>query len=150
MARTTTLEERCCIVDYVQAGLNDGDIAAKMNRSIHTVRKWRRRFNSGGRAALASTMGRPLTGAMSTFAAPIRQTVLQWRNDHPGWGTKTIHSQLRQESAWAEGRLPSPATISAQSRGIDAPLSPPQRLARAAEAPGDGAPPALATRCPGQ
>ena len=111
MARTTTLEERCCIVDYVQAGLNDGDIAAKMNRSIHTVRKWRRRFNSGGRAALASTMGRPLTGAMSTFAAPIRQTVLQWRNDHPGWGTKTIHSQLRQESAWAEGRLPSPATI---------------------------------------
>lgn len=111
MAHTTTLKERRCIVEYAQAGFNDGEIAAMINRSIHTVRKWRRRAQSGGRGALASTMGRPATGAMSTFAAPIRQTVLQWRNEHPGWGAKTLHSQLRHESAWAERRLPSPATI---------------------------------------
>jgi len=109
VARTTTLEERTRILEWAEAGLTNKQIAQRMNLSVYTVRKWRRRARDGGRAALASTRGRPCTGAMSTFPDPVRQQVLQWRRRHPGWGAKTLRAEL--EAAFAGATLPSRATI---------------------------------------
>lgn len=111
MARTTTLQERTRILEWAQAGMTNQEIATEMKLSPYTVRKWRRRHRQGGRAALASTLGRPPTGAMTTFSASVRQTLLRWRKDHPGWGAKTLHAQLEDDLPTKRQRLPSPATI---------------------------------------
>ncbi len=43
MPNPTTLQERLHIVERSEAGLTDPQIAEEIGRSIHTVRKWRRR-----------------------------------------------------------------------------------------------------------
>ncbi len=109
MARTTTLEERLRILEWAEAGLTNREIASKMNLSRYTVRKWRRRARDGGRPALASKMGRASIGAISTFSAPVRQRLRQWRDDHPGWGAKTLRAEL--DTVGLSTPLPSQATI---------------------------------------
>jgi len=109
VAIPTTLEERTRIVEWAQAGCSDRHIANRMNRSIHTVRKWRRRAQQHGRAALASVIGRPRAGPLSTFPAALRQRLRQWRHEHPGWGPKTLRAELERQGSFQ--RLPSRSTI---------------------------------------
>lgn len=111
MARTTTLEERHRILEWAQAGRTNQEIATEMKLSTYTVRKWRRRARDGGRAALASARGRPRRGTMSSFSESVRHSVLQARNEHPGWGAKTLRCELEDDPALTEMTLPSPATI---------------------------------------
>ena len=54
-----------------KAGHTDSDIAERSGWSVSTVRKWRRREAKQGLQGLASKVGRPATGAMSTFASDI-------------------------------------------------------------------------------
>lgn len=93
MGRITTLEDRVCIQEYAQAGHTDREIAEQLGWSIWTVRKWRRRGRQG-RQALASIMGRPVMGALSTYPALARDTLYAWRKAHPGWGPKTLRAEL--------------------------------------------------------
>ena len=65
--QTTTFQMRLEIGEYAAAGLNETQIAAAVGCSVWTVRKWRRRSLKLGRIGLASQMGRPSTGPVSTL-----------------------------------------------------------------------------------
>jgi transposase len=108
---TTSLQIRVLIQELAQDGLTDRQIAKRLSISIHTARKWRRRGRSQGRAGLISVMGRPATGAMSTFPAIFPDTLRNWREAHPGWGPKTLYAELENHEEFKRKRLPSTAVI---------------------------------------
>jgi hypothetical protein len=109
--QTTTFQTRLEISEYAAAGLNDTQITAAVGCSVWTVRKWRRRANEQGRVGLASQMGRPATGPMSTFPHDLREAILHLRKLHPGWGPNTLLAALKTHVYWREQPLPSRARI---------------------------------------
>ncbi len=117
MPNPTTVEERLHIVERSEAGLTDPQIAEETGRSVHTVRKWRRRGTRLGRGALVSQMGRPKKGALSSFPRVLRERLLAWRKAHPGWGSKTLRAELEAscedvaEEKEEEDLLPSRSSI---------------------------------------
>ena len=48
MSKVTTLQERIEIMELAQAGKTDREISEQLKRPRSTVRKWRRRAQSGG------------------------------------------------------------------------------------------------------
>jgi transposase len=103
------LEERLQIATLSESGLSDQVIADQMGRSLSMIRKWRRRYQKEGRPGLTSKMGRPQTGALSSNPKKVQVQITQMRQQHPGWGPKTIHAELVR--AGAENRIPTPASI---------------------------------------
>lgn len=106
--RMTSLEERVMINALAKAGYGDTEIAQQLGWKVATVRKWRRRGRTG-LPGLATHMGHPATGAMSTFALAIATAVRARRQAHPGWGPLTLRVEL--EEAFPESCLPSRSTI---------------------------------------
>ena len=80
---TTTLQERLEIGEKNAAGYTDPEIATMMSLALPTVRKWRRLYQKEGRAGLASTMGRPATGALGSQPQELRQAIYDLRTVHP-------------------------------------------------------------------
>jgi transposase len=111
MARRTSLEERVRMVEWAEAGMSDRQIAERLGCSKETVRKWRRRGLKAGRSGLASQMGRPRRGALSTYPVEIGTALHQWRQAHPGWGPQTLRAELGADERFAHQGLPSLATI---------------------------------------
>jgi transposase len=111
MGSTTTLQERVTINELAQAGWSDRQISQQLGWSPETVRKWRRKGQRQGRAGLGPQMGRPKRGALSSYEAEVRQTLLHWRATHPGWGPVTLHSELKGESSFAGRKIPSVSSI---------------------------------------
>ena len=111
MTRMTTLQDRVTIEELAQAGYTDPGIVEKVGWKLPTVRKWRRRAQQQGRKGLATKMGRPATGALSTYPALIRETLLAWRTAHPGWGPKTLRAELEADERFKGQQLPSPSSI---------------------------------------
>jgi len=109
--QTTTFQTRLEISEQSDAGLNDTQIAAVVGCSVWTVRKWRRRARKRGRLGLASQMGRPATGPLSTFPQALQQTILHLRTLHPGWGPDTLLAALKMDAAFRDQPLPSRARI---------------------------------------
>lgn len=107
----TSLQERVMIQELAEAGFTDRRIAQQMGRSIHTVRKWRRKGQHQGRAGLISRMGRPARGALSSFSAKTADTLRRWREAHPGWGALTLQAELRRHPAFQGKPIPSEAVI---------------------------------------
>jgi transposase len=97
------------MVTLSEGGLTDRAIAEKTGWSMSTVRKWRRQYKKEGRSGLASVMGRPRQGALSSYPKRVREQVRHMRQRHPGWGSKTIYAEMR--SAGNEKRIPAPASI---------------------------------------
>lgn len=75
--RKTTLEERIGIGERWEAGQTDPEVAVAMERSVWTVRKWRREYQRKGRLGLASRMGRPPTGALGQFPLEMRDACVR-------------------------------------------------------------------------
>jgi len=109
--RTTTLEERVTILTLAIAGHSDRDIAQRIGWKLSTVRKWRRRGQRGGRAGLVSKMGRPATGALSTFPSIVVERLRALRQAHPGWGPLTLRTELEDDLSLAGRSLPGRSTI---------------------------------------
>jgi transposase InsO family protein len=109
--QTTTFQTRLEISEQSAAGLNDTQIAAVVGCSVWTVRKWRRRSRKRGRLGLASQMGRPATGPLSTFPKQLQETILHLRMLHPGWGPDTLLAALKTDAAFRNQPLPSRARI---------------------------------------
>jgi len=107
MARTTTLQDRATIDQLAQLGYTDSQIAAEVGWKVRTVRKWRRRAQRDGRTGLASEMGRPATGALTSYPVRLRETLRAWRDGHPGWGPKTLRAELEADERFEGQRLPS-------------------------------------------
>ena len=98
IGRATTLQERLTILERSEAGAKDTAIAEELGLSVWTVRKWRRRGQRQGRAGLVSEMGRPKSGALSSFPSEVRKAVGVLRDEHPGWGPLTILMELKADS----------------------------------------------------
>ncbi len=107
----TSYPERLKIEHLSRKGLTDRQIADQVGFSIHTVRKWRRRLKRGGRAAVLSKMGRPKRGALSSFPVAMQEELKRWCQRHPGWGAKTLRTELWLSEAFRNQRLPSRATL---------------------------------------
>ncbi len=107
----TSLRDRVLINELAKDGLTDQRIADQLQISPDTVRKWRRRLQRLGRAALVSQMGRPRQGAMSTFPDRMREQLRSWRQGHPGWGPKTLRAELQRRRAFQGLRIASRPTI---------------------------------------
>ncbi len=88
--QTTAFQTRLEISEHATAELNDTHIAEAVGCSVWTVRKWRRRSLKLGRSGLASQMGRPATGPVSTFPNELHEAILHLRQLHPGWGPNTL------------------------------------------------------------
>jgi transposase len=106
MGQQTQLLDRVKLVELVQAGKTDPAIAKELGWSPWTVRKWRRRQRDQGRAGLHSQMGRPKAGSLSTYPADLRATLLRWRQQHPGWGAKTLLAELAADERFKRQKLP--------------------------------------------
>lgn len=108
-----SLQQRNLIVDLAEAGLTDPAISGKLNVSVHTVRKWRRRGQHQGREqGFASHQGRPGRGAMSSFPAVMREQFQAWRQAHPGWGPATLRAEWQRTAGPSPARCPSTAVLS--------------------------------------
>jgi len=90
-----------------QLGYTDRQIATEVGWKVLTVRKWRCRVQQQGRKSLASKMGRPATGALSTYPPLVRETLRTWRVAHPGWGPKTLRAELEADERFPGKGLPS-------------------------------------------
>ncbi len=113
IGQKTTLQERVTIGKQAAAGRTDAQIAAKLDCSLWTVRKWRRIFVHQGRAGFKSQMGRPATGALGTVSSDLQTAIRQLRETHPGWGPDTILIALRSDVTWKQQTLPSRSRIAA-------------------------------------
>jgi transposase len=109
--KITTLEDRLHIVELARSGHTAPQIAEVTGWSLATVRKWQHRVRQQGRSALSSALGRPTRGALSAFAPELRATLHRWREDHPGWGAKTLRAELEAHPQFREQRLPSRRSI---------------------------------------
>jgi len=108
----TTWQERIAIAEAAETGLTDPEIATAIGRSRWTVRKWRRRYRRQGQDGLASQMGRPVSGVLSSYRALVRDQIIDLRKQHPGWGAEVIRLELLRQGLTAE-QLPSRARIAA-------------------------------------
>jgi transposase len=111
MKGKTSLEERVRIIEMAAGGKTSKEIAQEMGLSISTVKKWRRRHREGGRQGLASKIGRPRKGALSSFPGKMREVLKSWRKKHPGWGPKTLRAELSKHPAFEGQTLPSASSI---------------------------------------
>jgi len=111
--KATHLQERMEMVERSATGASDAEVAEAMGWSQWTVRKWRRKGHSQGRSGLASRLGRPASGALSSFDPLIATTVRALRAAQPGWGPMTLKVELGKEQHLAQLRLPSRARIAA-------------------------------------
>ncbi len=107
MTRITTLQDRVTMDQMSQQGYTNSQIASEVGWTIPTVRKWRRRARRDGRKGLASKMGRPVIGALSSYPVRLRETLRAWRVAHPGWGPKTLRAELEADERFEGQRLPS-------------------------------------------
>src|SRR5437667_2448575 len=109
--QTTSVQVRLEIMEQASAGWNDTQIATALGCSVWTVRKWRRRSLKLGRGGLASRMGRPATGPLSSFPNELKETILHLRTLHPGWGPNTLLAALKTDASWRDQPLPSRTQI---------------------------------------
>lgn len=111
MAEMTSLAERIAILESSTAGEAVWRMSQRMGWGQSTIRKWRNRGRKWGRAGLVSQMGRPASGALSSFPAEVTTTLLRWRQAHPGWGPLTLSKELAYHPAFAGQSVPGPASI---------------------------------------
>ncbi len=111
MSVQTTMEERIEIMERSEKGEPAWRISRDLGWLQQTIRKWRNRGRQQGRAGLVSHMGRPKRGALSSFSMEIRETIIRWRTEHPGWGADTLYAELEQHPCFVGQKLPSSASI---------------------------------------
>lgn len=109
--RASSYPERLKIEKLSKKGLTDRQIAEELGFSIPTVRKWRRKLKQGQKEAVLSRMGRPGTGALSRYPQAIGEQLKIWCQQHPGWGAKTLRTELSLSETFKDQALPSRATL---------------------------------------
>jgi len=111
MAEVTSLAARIDILESSETGEETWRISRRLGWRMSTIRKWRNRGRKLGRAGLVSHMGRPASGALSSFPEEVSKTLLRWRQEHPGWGPVTLSKEMEQHPAFSGETLPGPASI---------------------------------------
>jgi len=115
--RPTTLQQRLAIWERAEQGESDAAIAAAMQLSPMTVRKWRRRAQRQGRDGLGARIGRPQSGPLGHAPPEVREAVRQLRSAHPGWGPITLRLELADDRRLQGHKLPSRSRLAAFLKG---------------------------------
>lgn len=108
---STTLEERIDILESSEKGEPTWRIAQRMKWDARTIQKWRKRGQEEGRAGLQSKMGRPSSGSLGGYPSEMREAIRRWRRENPGWGPKTLRTELSLHPRFEGTRLPSRSSI---------------------------------------
>lgn len=111
--KRTTLEERVLIGEMAKSGRNSREIALELGRPLATVRKWRQKYAREGRDGLLSLMGRPAAGALATAPAEMKDSILELRDKHPGWGAQTLRLEIVKDVRFTGLSIPSRSRIAA-------------------------------------
>lgn len=61
------LAEKLAISEMALVRKSDPEIAKELERSVHTMRKWRRQFTKKGRPGLERKMVRPASGILGSY-----------------------------------------------------------------------------------
>jgi len=107
------LQQRVEIWERARQGETDSEIAATMQLSPVTVRKWRRRAQRQGRTGLSSQVGRRKRGPLGQSSPELRQIVRQLRTAQPGWGPETLRLELEADPRLEGQRIPSRSGVAA-------------------------------------
>jgi transposase len=110
--------EREEIIRRSEAGEPAPVIAARLGRSVRTVTRWRSAYRRQGATGLAYHSRRPHTLPPHTTSPPVVARIRAIRTQHPGWGARLIHRQLRLEGVWP---LPCERTVHAWLRRLGYP-----------------------------
>jgi transposase-like protein len=85
-----------------------GEIAADLNCSVETVRKWWRYARDHGRTGLQHVRrGRPASGILSQFAPHLIAQALTLKRANPRWGPARVRVELQRDQALYGQALPS-------------------------------------------
>ena len=109
--RKTSYEERIAICALSRAGCSDSEIGERVGWKAATVRKWRRRGERAGSLGLVCKLGRPASGALSSFPAWVQELIQGLRQAHPGWGAKTLRTELVNDLSLHGEHLPGRSSI---------------------------------------
>ena len=99
--------------EQAEHGRSDAEIAAAMQLSPVTVRKWRRCDQRDGREGLSSPTGGPPRGPLSTMPPEIRQALRQIRSAFPGRRPETLRWDLADALRLAKANVPSRSRVAA-------------------------------------
>jgi transposase len=103
-----TQAEREQIYLLKRSGQTILQIAEALNTSPACVRKWWRRGRDQGMYGLLERKrGRPIEGALSTFAHPVQQASLKLKREHKRWGANRVLIELQKDPALAGLAYPS-------------------------------------------
>ncbi len=105
----TTLAQRK-LIETLSKTKTSKAIAEQLGISIWTVRKWRQK-QARNEPAL-SKMGRPKTGALSTYPLKLRKAIKRIRKKNEGWGVASILDELVTKKGYTYDQLPSASSVS--------------------------------------
>jgi transposase len=111
MAHRTSLNERHMIYQMSHAGISDPEIAQRLGWSRSVVRKWRLRGQKGGVGSLQTVMGRPASGVLNRLSPLVAGELERLRRKHPGWGAKTLRTELILGFGDGAGWIPSQSSL---------------------------------------
>lgn len=112
MMHRTTLADRQQIVALKKGGQSHRSVAAATGWHIETVRKVWRNFKQSAEAGLTSVkVGRPATGALSTFDPLVRYVALRLKLERPGAGPDVILADMAIRPSLRGMGLPSSSSL---------------------------------------
>jgi hypothetical protein len=109
--RATTVQQRQGMARLSAQGESCQVIADQTGVSFWTARKWVRRAQKGGLAALVTIFGRPATGSLSEFDPLVRYVSLRLKLGHPTWGAVYVIKKMGERPSLKGKRLPEATTV---------------------------------------
>ena len=108
----TTFADRQEMVMLYKRGVPFWRIARQTGWRYETVRQVIRRYKREGEAALhPQRLGRPPTGALSSFDGKVRYAVLRIKRQHPSWGAAVVQAELANRPWITPDQVPSVSSI---------------------------------------
>jgi hypothetical protein len=109
--RITTVHQRQEMARLAAEGQPYQVIADQTDVRFWTARKWVRRANKGGLAALLTQFGRPATGPMAAFDPLVRYLALRLKRQHLTWGAAYVVKKMTEHPLLKGQKLPNATTV---------------------------------------
>jgi hypothetical protein len=136
--RPTTVQQRCEMARLADDSHTYQAVAGQSGVSFWTARKWIRRAQKGGLAALVTRLGRPATGPMSSFHPLVCYLALRLKRQHMTWGAAYVVKKMHEHPSLQGKKLPEATTVWRYWRSFGERLCP-QRYPAGPQAPPAGA-----------
>jgi transposase InsO family protein len=91
------------VLEVLVEGATVTDVARRFGVTRQTVHRWLRLYASGGMAGLADRSSRPAS-CPHQIDARVEARIVELRRLHPGWGPRSIATQLGRDGGVVPGR----------------------------------------------